>query len=82
MRSFLKRRRRRRTSRKRLPLATMCSLVPTTRHASPTRCPPPDDDSTEVLKQPDTRAISQEQLVAEVKGIYAGLVMVQSKCIE
>ncbi|KAI3532055.1 hypothetical protein CABS02_13965 [Colletotrichum abscissum] len=40
-------------------------------------------DNTEVLiKQPETRPISQEQLVAEVKGIYAGLVMVESKCIE
>ncbi|CAI0653407.1 unnamed protein product [Colletotrichum noveboracense] len=40
-------------------------------------------DQTEVLiKQPETRPISQEQLVAEVKGIYAGLVMVESKCIE
>lgn len=44
---------------------------------------PADDDPTNViLKQPETRAISQEQLVAEVKGIYAGLVMVESKCIE
>ncbi|KAH7631957.1 hypothetical protein B0T09DRAFT_382068 [Sordaria sp. MPI-SDFR-AT-0083] len=31
---------------------------------------------------PETRAISQEQLVTEVKDIYAGLVMVESKCIE
>ncbi|KAK3371963.1 hypothetical protein B0H63DRAFT_453344 [Podospora didyma] len=37
---------------------------------------------TELIKQPETRPISQEQLVAEVKGIYAGLVMVESKCIE
>ncbi|KAK3905590.1 hypothetical protein C8A05DRAFT_12599, partial [Staphylotrichum tortipilum] len=44
--------------------------------------PPPIDNSGEILKQPETRAISQEQLVAEVKGIYAGLVMVESKCIE
>ena len=36
----------------------------------------------ELLKEPDTKPISQEQLVAEVKGIYAGLVMVESKCIE
>ena len=36
----------------------------------------------ELIKQPETRPISQEQLVAEVKGIYAGLVMVESKCIE
>lgn len=32
--------------------------------------------------QPETRPISQEQLVAEVKGIYAGLVMVEARCIE
>ncbi|KAK4125245.1 hypothetical protein N657DRAFT_655303 [Parathielavia appendiculata] len=44
--------------------------------------PHADNDSTEILKQPETRPISQEQLVAEVKGIYAGLVMVESKCIE
>lgn len=43
---------------------------------------PVDDNSIEMIRQPDTRAISQEQLVAEVKGIYAGLVMVESKCIE
>jgi hypothetical protein len=35
-----------------------------------------------LIKQPETRPISQEQLVAEVKGIYAGLVMVENKCIE
>ncbi|EFQ32695.1 uncharacterized protein GLRG_07839 [Colletotrichum graminicola M1.001] len=35
-----------------------------------------------MIKQPETRPISQEQLVAEVKGIYAGLVMTESKCIE
>ncbi|KAL2136016.1 hypothetical protein VTI74DRAFT_5903 [Chaetomium olivicolor] len=47
--------------------------------------PPPApsyDDSTELIKQPETRSITQDQLVAEVKGIYAGLVMVESKCIE
>lgn len=44
---------------------------------------PPSEDATSVLiKQPETRAISQEQLVAEVKGIYAGLIMVETKCIE
>ncbi|KAL2181085.1 uncharacterized protein P884DRAFT_192070 [Thermothelomyces heterothallicus CBS 202.75] len=54
-------------------------------HTLPARgpaAPPPDDDSAEIIKQPETRPISQEQLVAEVKGIYAGLVMVESKCIE
>jgi hypothetical protein len=34
------------------------------------------------VRQPETRPISQEQLVAEVKGIYAGLVMVEGKCIQ
>ena len=35
-----------------------------------------------IIREPKTRPISQEQLVAEVKGIYAGLVMVEAKCIE
>jgi len=35
-----------------------------------------------MFRQPETRPISQEQLVAEVKGIYAGLVMVEDKCIQ
>ena len=44
--------------------------------------PPADAQPTPLIKQPETRPISQEQLIAEVKGIYAGLVMVESKCIE
>ena len=36
----------------------------------------------EMLLQPDTRPISHAQLVVEVKGIYAGLVMVEAKCID
>ena len=36
----------------------------------------------EMLLQPDTKPISHEQLVVEVKGIYAGLVMVEAKCID
>ncbi|SPN99845.1 uncharacterized protein DNG_02697 [Cephalotrichum gorgonifer] len=39
-------------------------------------------DVTTMLRQPDTRPISQQQLVTEVKGIYKGLVLVESKCIE
>ena len=35
-----------------------------------------------ILLQPETRPISQDQLVNEVKGIYAGLVMVEKKCVE
>jgi hypothetical protein len=36
----------------------------------------------DIILQPEARPISQEQLVAEVKGIYAGLVMVEAKFIE
>ncbi|PVH70137.1 hypothetical protein DL98DRAFT_578007 [Cadophora sp. DSE1049] len=43
---------------------------------------PVRDDNYDIIMQPETRLISQEQLVAEVKGIYAGLVMVEAKCIE
>lgn len=50
---------------------------------------PPGDEPVEgseaepeMLLQPDTRPISHEQLVVEVKGIYAGLVMVEAKCID
>ncbi|PHH59166.1 hypothetical protein CDD81_3668 [Ophiocordyceps australis] len=35
-----------------------------------------------MIRQPETKPISQDQLVAEVKGIYAALVMIESKCIE
>ncbi|RYN16398.1 hypothetical protein AA0114_g12465 [Alternaria tenuissima] len=34
-----------------------------------------------LLLQPDSRPISQEQLASEVKSIYAGLAMVETKCI-
>ncbi|KAJ3561129.1 hypothetical protein NPX13_g9063 [Xylaria arbuscula] len=52
--------------------------------APPRRVDAPEEDSEtlRLIKQPETRPISQEQLVAEVKGIYAGLMMVESKCIE
>ncbi|KLU82969.1 hypothetical protein MAPG_02036 [Magnaporthiopsis poae ATCC 64411] len=43
---------------------------------------PPGDMVNELEKEPETRPISQEQLIAEVKGIYSGLVMVESRCIE
>ena len=36
----------------------------------------------EMLLQPDIKPISYKQLVVEVKGIYAGLVMVEAKCID
>ncbi|KAL2044718.1 hypothetical protein N7G274_002492 [Stereocaulon virgatum] len=45
---------------------------------------PPEgpDCEPEILLQPETRPISHEQLVVEVKGIYAALVMVEAKCID
>jgi hypothetical protein len=39
-------------------------------------------ENYDVVLQPETRPISQDQLVAEVKGIYAGLVMVEARCAE
>ena len=48
--------------------------------------PPHEQDEpegdTSMLRQPETKPISHDQLVVEVKGIYAGLVMVEAKCIE
>ncbi|KAI1818598.1 hypothetical protein GGS20DRAFT_194570 [Poronia punctata] len=41
-----------------------------------------NNDDLWPFREPNTRPISQEQLVSEVKGIYAGLLMVESKCIE
>jgi hypothetical protein len=52
-----------------------------TRNTSDHESKPQGEEYTIIL-QPETRPISQEQLVAEVKGIYAGLVMVEAKCIE
>lgn len=49
--------------------------------APPTHDIAPDQE-VRMLRQPETRPISQEQLVNEVKGIYAGLVMVEKKCVE
>ncbi|KAK7985128.1 hypothetical protein PG988_002750 [Apiospora saccharicola] len=40
------------------------------------------DENEAYVPQLKTRPIDHLQLVAEVKGIYAGLVMVESKCIE
>ena len=40
------------------------------------------DPEPELLLQPETRPISHDQLVVEVKGIYAGLFMVEIKCID
>ncbi|KAL9611235.1 MAG: hypothetical protein Q9167_004118 [Letrouitia subvulpina] len=42
----------------------------------------PEIGEPKMIRQPETRPISHEQLVVEVKGIYQGLVMVEAKCIE
>ncbi|KAI2605255.1 uncharacterized protein GGS25DRAFT_524775 [Hypoxylon fragiforme] len=65
--------------RPRLPPSRQPRNLPTTRRSDTIE---DDEESTKIIKQPETRPISQEQLIAEVKGIYAGLVMVESKCIE
>lgn len=41
-----------------------------------------DEQDKSPFLQPETRPITQEQLLNEVKGIYAGLVMVEKKCVE
>ncbi|RFU75425.1 hypothetical protein TARUN_6819 [Trichoderma arundinaceum] len=41
-----------------------------------------DPSISQLIRQPETRPISEEELAAEIKAIYAGLVMVESKCIE
>jgi hypothetical protein len=51
-------------------------------HDSSEHAPEEDPSTSEMIKEPETRPISQDQLINEVKGIYAGLVMVESKCIE
>jgi hypothetical protein len=40
------------------------------------------DELYDIILQPETVPIQQEQLVAELKGIYAGIMMVEAKCIE
>jgi hypothetical protein len=40
------------------------------------------DRTSSTLRQPETRPITKEQLIYEVKGIYVGLIMVEWKCIQ
>ncbi|CZR65310.1 uncharacterized protein PAC_15210 [Phialocephala subalpina] len=51
-------------------------------HKSDAPSLPHSEDCDMLLPQPRARPLLQGQLVAEVKGIYAGLVMVEAKCIE
>ncbi|PUU75592.1 hypothetical protein B9Z19DRAFT_1089973 [Tuber borchii] len=41
-----------------------------------------EDSGTRMVREPETRPISPEQLIAEVKGTHAGLAMVEAKCAE
>ncbi|KAI5818316.1 hypothetical protein BZA77DRAFT_243894 [Pyronema omphalodes] len=41
-----------------------------------------NDDRLQMIREPETRPISSDQLIVEVKGIYAGLIMVEAKCGE
>lgn len=43
---------------------------------------PTSNAATALLRQPGTRPINVEQLVSQVRGIYSGLVLVESKAIE
>jgi hypothetical protein len=66
-------------------------LSPTRKNVQPLPGPPRQPGLIELQKydprypglllQPDSRPISQEQLASEVKSIYAGLTMVETKCI-
>lgn len=44
--------------------------------------PTEPEPETHMLPQPETRPTTPDQLVNEVKNIYAGLVMVKKKCVE
>lgn len=41
-----------------------------------------EEAQPQIIRQPETKQISHDQLVVEVKGIYAGLVLVEQKCKE
>ncbi|KID87696.1 hypothetical protein MGU_05345 [Metarhizium guizhouense ARSEF 977] len=51
-------------------------------HGQPKQSADAAASTSELFRQPDTRSISSDQLAAEVQGIYAGLVLLESKCIE
>ena len=55
------------------------SARPPVQLPSPIRLPP---RAYNMLPQLETRPISEEQLINEVRGIYAVLVMVEKKCVE
>lgn len=50
-------------------------------HVPRHRGKPVNSKYPDLILQPESSPISKDQLAAEVKGIYAGLVMVEAKCI-
>lgn len=58
------------------------NIVPREFRTGPSDSTDEDRPPRPLIKQPATRIISQDHLINEVKGIYAGLVMVETKCIE
>ena len=50
--------------------------------ASPSPSGESDQSTLLMVRQPDAKPISAEQLSAEVRGIYRGLVMLEDKCCE
>ncbi|KAI0393794.1 hypothetical protein F5Y17DRAFT_476429 [Xylariaceae sp. FL0594] len=69
-------------SRTRQPAISSRSSASGTPAPGPARPQNEDDESLKPLRQPPTQPISQDQLITQVKGIYAGLMIVESKCIE
>lgn len=65
------------------------NLVSKTRRGEPQARWPPhatvpmeEESPVKLIKQPKTYPINNDKLINEVKAIYAGLVMVESKCIQ
>lgn len=63
------------------PALEVDRVVPSTSRSSPVVNKHKDKDYN-MLQQPETRPITQEQLVNEVKGIYAGLVTTERRLVE
>ena len=59
----------------------MPNIMPQAKPTGPFHAEPADESSRRT-REPETRRVSQEQLAAEVKGIYAGLVMIEARCID
>ncbi|KAJ5304599.1 uncharacterized protein N7443_004259 [Penicillium atrosanguineum] len=57
-------------------------LEPINGQSPPKNAPFTRTEYHEMFRQPETNPITEEQLINEVRGIYAGLVMVEKKCIE